>query len=200
MKLFYSQTSPFARKVAMFLHVTGLIDECEIVTTTFESDDLRAQNPLGKIPALATDDINLFESGLICEYLDELGYEKGTPSLFGSETSDYYKRQLEHLRADGITGAAVSTVMEMKRTTEKSDYWLERWNTAIEKGLASAQMDQLGDKDNVNIATLAMIACLGYLDFRLPHLNWRERHTALAQWFASFENEAWFKITAPPAA
>lgn len=197
MKFFYSLTSPFARKVHMQLLLTGLIDQCELVLTNFESDELRAQNPLGKIPALATDDVgNLFESALICEYLDQFGLEQGLASIYG-EGKNYFRHQFIHALGDGITNAAVSTVMELRRETTHSSYWLGRWRQAIELGLATVDIEELGSTESLHIGTLSMIATLGYLDFRLDVLNWRSANPALAEWFAQMSELDWVKQTVP---
>ena len=75
MKLRYSPASPHVRKVAVVAHETGLIDRLEIVpTNVWASDtDIGRDNPLGKVPALTTDGGEvLFDSPVICEYLDSL--------------------------------------------------------------------------------------------------------------------------------
>jgi glutathione S-transferase len=195
-KFYYSHTSPFARKVHMFLIRSGVIDQCELVLTNFESDELRAQNPLGKIPALSTDDVgNLFESSLICEYLDHYCVERGIASIYGKGKS-HFRHQFVHTLADGITTAAVSTVMEMRRDTH-SHYWLGRWRLAIELSIATVDIEEIGDTHSIHIGTLAMIAALGYLDFRLDRLNWRDCNPALGDWFAQMSELEWVKQTQP---
>ena len=199
MRLYYSHTSPFARKVVALLHVTGLTDRCELALTTFESDELRRLNPLGKIPALEDGSVVLFDSTLICEYFDKKYVASGQPSLMHKDLEDYFTIQKLHYAANGITEAAIATVMEKRRETEKSEYWLKRWHTAIQTGVITTSANQLGDGHNLSIATLAFAACLGYLDFRLPELGWRAWNMPLAQWFADISDEVWFSRTAPPS-
>lgn len=59
MKLWYSTTSPFVRKVRAVAHFHGLDSQIELLQTTkafaFDSGQ-NAVNPLGKIPALQKDD------------------------------------------------------------------------------------------------------------------------------------------------
>lgn len=198
MKLFMSHTSPFARKVRMFLRVSGLLEHTEEVATTFESDDLRQLNPLGKIPALVDAELTLFDSPLICEYLDEQYVEAGNYSLFNCDKENYFDVQSTHALTDGITDAAVLTVMELKRSTEKSPYWLDRWQKAMETGIRHIDLSAIGSQDELNIATLSTAACLGYLDFRLPDLGWRDWNPELATWFTSITEQAWYLETAPP--
>lgn len=199
MKLFYSTTSPFARKVLMVLHVTGLIEKTELVLTNpLEDETLRQTNPLGKIPALIDYNLSLVDSPLICEYLDDLSVQAGNPSLFHKGEDDYYRIQLTHAQADGILDAAVAMVYEDRRgDAEKSHYWLDRWHKAVTGTLAGLNTADLGDAQHPHIGTLATIAALGYLDFRLPHLDWRARHPDLAAWFGAFDNIPWVKSTAP---
>ncbi|MEK7245490.1 MAG: glutathione S-transferase N-terminal domain-containing protein, partial [Pseudomonadota bacterium] len=56
MKLRYSPASPYVRKVTVVAHETGLIDRIEIVATNVWANDtdIGRDNPLGKVPALAT--------------------------------------------------------------------------------------------------------------------------------------------------
>lgn len=199
MKLFYSTTSPFARKVLMALHITGLIEKTELVLTNpLEDESLRQTNPLGKIPALVDYNLSLVDSPLICEYLDDLSVQAGNSSLFRKGEKDYYNIQLIHSQADGILDAAVAIVYENRRSdAEKSHYWLERWRRAITGTLAGLNIDALGDARLPHIGTLATVAALGYLDFRLPDLNWRIQHPNLATWFGALENSPWVKNTAP---
>src|SRR3546814_19192208 len=77
MKLYHSPASPYVRKVMVQAQETGLLDKIEVVpvTTTPMAPDAKvaAANPVKKIPALVTDDgMTLFDSPVICEYLDSL--------------------------------------------------------------------------------------------------------------------------------
>ena len=75
MKLRYSPTSPYVRKVAVTIHELGLDDKVERVMTApwDAATDLGRTNPLGKVPALIADDGTvLYDSPVICEYLDSL--------------------------------------------------------------------------------------------------------------------------------
>ena len=200
MQLFYSQTSPFARKVNMFLHFTGLINQCELVLTTFNDDELREKNPLGKIPALVRGELVLFESDLICEYLDDLWCNEGNLSLLRRGSQSYYLEQKAAAQADGVLEAAVSAMFENRRETERSEYWLDRWFTAIEQGLRKIDIEHCGNADKPSIASFCLAATLGYLDFRHPAIDWRAWNEALAEWHKSVAETSWYKDTAPPQA
>ena len=78
MKLFYAPQSPFARKVRAAAIELGLdqriqLEYAEVVPGRPNWDYGQNRNPLRKIPALITDDgETIFDSTVICEYLDAL--------------------------------------------------------------------------------------------------------------------------------
>ena len=77
MKLHFALPSPYVRKVRAVAIELGLDDRIELLTramTPVSPDaDLNADNPLGKIPCLITDDGEaLYDSRVICSYLDSL--------------------------------------------------------------------------------------------------------------------------------
>ncbi len=199
MHLYYSHTSPYARKVSMFLHYSGLIDHCQLHVLTFESDELRKHNPLGKIPALVDGELNLFESDLILEYLDDKHALNGAPSTLNRGEVSYYAQRKQQAYANGILEAAVHIVMETRRSTEHSEYWLGRWHEAITASLVALDVTHVGSAEKPNMATFTLAAALGYLDFRLPQLNWSQHNPELVPWFAAVEECEWFIQTAPPS-
>ncbi|HXW49283.1 MAG TPA: glutathione S-transferase N-terminal domain-containing protein [Xanthobacteraceae bacterium] len=84
MKLHWSPRSPFVRKVMIVAHERGLAGRLQCVRTVAEMTkphaELMKDNPLSKIPTLVLDDgTALYDSPVICEYLDALD---GSPKLF----------------------------------------------------------------------------------------------------------------------
>ena len=81
MQLLAAGPSPYVRKVRMTAIIKGLMDKIEIVSPGApDIEALRARNPLGKIPVLLRDGAPaIFDSHVICEYLDSLAPE---PQLF----------------------------------------------------------------------------------------------------------------------
>ena len=70
-----SPPSPFGRLTKIAAHVLGLYDQItvEFTDTNDANDSIRAQNPLGKIPALILDDGRvIYDSRVIVEYMDSL--------------------------------------------------------------------------------------------------------------------------------
>src|SRR3546814_18835248 len=77
MKLYYSPSSPYVRKVSIVALEAGLdgrIERIPAATTPVAPNEAVAKaNPLAKVPTLVTDDGEmLFDSRVICEYLDSL--------------------------------------------------------------------------------------------------------------------------------
>ena len=104
MKLFYSASSPFVRKVVLVLHETGQVEDVELlhVSTSVTGPDaaLAASNPLAKIPALERDDgPALYDSRVICEYLDA----RAEAGLYAAR----WDSKVLEATADGMMEAAV---------------------------------------------------------------------------------------------
>src|SRR5215470_4796857 len=100
MKLHWSPRSPFVRKVMIMARELGLVDRLDCVrtvaATTKPHAELIRDNPLSKIPTLMLDDgTALYDSPVICEYLDALD---GKPQLFPLDR----KRRIVALRRQAL--------------------------------------------------------------------------------------------------
>jgi glutathione S-transferase len=74
-KLFYSPASPFVRKVLACAITREIHERIELLPTNphVQPPQLLGANPLSKVPCLITaDGMALFDSPVICEYLDSL--------------------------------------------------------------------------------------------------------------------------------
>lgn len=200
MKLFYSPTSPFARKVRMVAMAKGLDDAIELVTVNPMDDPaaLHATNPLGKVPALILDDgAAVFDSAVICAHLDTVG--RG-PALIPAEPLARTAALTREALADGIMEAALALVMERRRPAEQqSPLWSARWTAAIRRALAVAAKAPL-PKSLTDIGSIALACALAYLEFRLSDIKWLDDPAAqnLRGWSADISAQPNFKATAPP--
>jgi len=84
MRLHWSPRSPFVRKVMIAAHELGLADRLETIRTRVATNQvhkgLLTDNPIGKIPTLLlADGTILYDSVVICEYLDSIAPQ---PKLF----------------------------------------------------------------------------------------------------------------------
>lgn len=187
MKLFYAGTSPYARKVRILLIEKDLEDRVELVfANPFEaSAELAAANPLGKVPALVRDDGDvLYDSPVICGYLDSLNE---TPRLIPAGSSGRWTILRREALSDGIIDAAFAMVMEDRRPeAERSASWLERWTGGILRSAAAVEDEIETYGETLTLGHIGLGAALGYLDFRLPEIDWRAGHPKIEAWFAAF--------------
>jgi len=192
MKLYYSPTSPFARKVRLAAAVLDLPLELAPVNPLEDPPSLLAVNPLAKVPALELDDGGtLFDSAVIVQVLDDMaGHRLMAP--MGPERWDALRGEA---LADGIMEAAVAATMEGRRPDgERSQSWLDRHVRAIDRGLAEAAT---APPPWPRLPALALACALEYLDLRHPGLDWRARQPALADWHARLADQPLLKDTRP---
>lgn len=177
MKLYYSPTSPYSRKVRL-LAMHHALDVEIVMTNPLENGAaFLAINPLAKVPALVMDGRAIFDSPVIAEYILKLAG--------ADRSSDAYLKQLE-LQAllDGVTDSAVATVMEGRREdAEQSAMWLARWDSSIDRGLALLETE-IEDLTDWNLASMATACALDYLCFRLPHIVWQAKYPKCAAWYS----------------
>ena len=198
MKLFYSPTSPFVRKVVACAITRDLDSRIERIRTDAHASPatLLAANPLSKVPALLTDDgVALFDSPLICEYLDSIGDE---PPLFPAHGASRWVALRFQALADGIMDAAVMARGEIVRPHEAARQAnVERQKAAVARGLDLLE-DQPPSDGLPDIGAISVACALGYLDFRFAEDAWRDHHPRLAQWYERVSTLPGIAQTAPP--
>jgi len=184
LKLYSNTASPFGRKCKVIAHELGV--KLEIIRTLPVQDpEFRRVNPLGKIPALVLDDGSvLFDSPVICEYLDRKGGGKFFPAdtIWKAATNRWKSLGLQAL-GDGISDAAVAYVM-LGREPTPPEATRARQLAAIEAGLDAAERAKL--QDPATIGEISIACALGYVEFRFPELDWKSSRPKLAAWYAQF--------------
>jgi glutathione S-transferase len=199
MKLRFSPTSPYVRKVRIVALETGLDDRIERIATNAwaPETDLPLDNPLGKVPALITDGgEHLYDSPVICEYLDSLhDGAKLFPAAGGARWTTLRRQAL----ADGIMDAAVIWRLEMTSRPAELRWteWSERQSRAITRGLDVLEEEANTLSRQITIGEITIVCALGYLDFRWPSVVWRQNRPALAAWYALHEARASVAATVP---
>lgn len=187
MRLHSTITSPYARKVWVVAHETGLIGRIERVPTNPHADEyLRSDNPLCRVPTLVlADGSTLFDSPVICEYLDSL---HDGQKLFPPSGADRWAALRLQALGDGMLDASLSRRMEVIRPlTEQSPAWIERQIKGVNSACAwiEARMEILHGQ--ITIGHVAIGCALGYLDLRFPEMSWRVAFPSLAAWNSTFE-------------
>jgi glutathione S-transferase len=195
-KLFYSPTSPFVRKVLACAIACGLADQIEkLPTDPWQSPpDLLVANPLSKLPCLVTGDgWALFDSPVICEYLDFTG--RGT--LFPPAGAARWRALKQQAIADGITDAAVLWRQDAARPEEAARAAaMARQRLAMTRGLDALEAEP--PPDHIDIGTISVACALGYLDFRFAQEPWRLGRPKLERWFEAMRQRPEIASTAPP--
>ncbi|MFZ2008356.1 MAG: glutathione S-transferase [Stellaceae bacterium] len=199
MKLRHNSASPFVRKVMVCAHELGLADKIELLDTAVSPVSANAvlagENPLMKIPALVTDDGEmLFDSLVICEYLDSLA---GGGKLFPADKARWTALRQQAL-GDGILDALILCRYEIAARPEEKRFagWTDGQMKKAHQGLAVLEKEDLSGR---TIGTITAGCTLGYLDFRFPNDGWRARHPKLAEWYKTVEALPSMQATRPPA-
>ncbi|MGO4330970.1 glutathione S-transferase N-terminal domain-containing protein [Cupriavidus sp. 2TAF22] len=196
MKLLYSPGSPYARKVRIVLREKGLIDSVEeaVVNPHDNGAEFLSLNPLAKVPTLQIGSDSLFDSPLICEYLDGLS---GVGPLIPREPESRISVLWLQALADGMMDAAVASVLEARRSdTEPSRHWLLRWENAIRRSLAALSTTMLPSQ--MSLGGIAVACALDYVSFRCPAIRWRDEYPELAAWCDLYVDRPSFAETTPP--
>jgi glutathione S-transferase len=198
MKLRYSATSPYARKVLATAIETGLDGRVERVATDPWSPetDLPASNPLGKVPALVLEDGTvLFDSRVICEYLDSL--HDGARLYPQSGDARWRALRLTAI-GDGICDAAVNRLLDGRRPENlQSAEWQARQKRAMARACDLLEAEAGSLDGPVTIGQLSVACALGYLDLRFDADQWREGRPALTAWFEAFAQRPSIATTKP---
>ncbi|HZH26988.1 MAG TPA: glutathione S-transferase [Azospirillaceae bacterium] len=188
MQLFYQTHSPYARKVLVFAHEAGLAGKLEVIhhetSPLRRNDTVFAANPLGRVPVLVLPDgFPLFDSDVICDYLD--GLHDGEKLIPQTGTARLLALRLQAL-AQGMCQAGIELRWETERRPEALRY------PALQDGLRTKLVEaydfierEVALDGPVTIGHIALATCLSWLEFRElpPFLPGRPR---LADWYGAF--------------
>jgi len=203
MILYHSPTSPYVRKVMVTLHLTGQLDAVELVagsgTPLDPNESTLSSNPLGKIPCLVVDGVAMFDSRVICRYLDARARGGKGAGLYPQGAAQFPAITAEAL-ADGILDAGLLATYEwrLRPETVRFQPWVDSQVGKIDRGLQTLNRLDAVLKGPTTIAKVAAGCAAAYIDFRFPDLNWRDRCHKLADWYAEFAETPAMRATAIP--
>ncbi len=199
MKLFFSPTSPYVRKVRVVALEKGLADRIELVPANPWPDPaaVSAANPLGKVPALTlADGTALYDSPVICEYLDSL--VPASP-LLPREGPKRFKVLRQQALADGVLDAAVSIVLERRRPeAQRSPEAVARAEEAIRRSVAAMASEVRPADAPFDLGQISLAVALGYLEFRLPELAQGAAGPAVRAFWEAARERPSLASTRPP--
>ncbi len=187
MKGYGATVSPFTRKVRVAAIETGqanLID-WEMIVMAERPAALAENNPLDKVPVVILDDgRRLYDSPVICEYLDSL---HDGPKLIPVDGEARWEVLRLQALGDGVCDAAVLHGAEMRRPEEfRYQPFIERQVAKIAAGLdqLETETDQLDGP--LTIAPIAVATAMAYMELRECLPDWRETRPGLAAWYEAF--------------
>ena len=204
MKLLYSLTSPYARKVRIVAAEKRIAIDLEQVVLADADCPVPRYNPLGKIPVLIMDDgESLYDSSVIVDYLDQ---RTPVSHLIPQDTKSKFQVKRWESLADGVCDAGVAVMIEQRRPENLQDpSWINKQWYKVERGLQVLN-DDLGQNkfcvaDTFSLADIALVCVLGYLDLRFgSKLDLDNRYPNLARLDASLASRASIAGTVPPKA
>ncbi|MFT2089645.1 glutathione S-transferase family protein [Paraglaciecola sp. 2405UD69-4] len=193
MKIYDTKTAPSPRRVRIFLAEKNIpMEYIQVDLQKGEnlSAEMRAKNPVGKIPILELDDGNCISEGAsICRYFEEIQPE---PALMGTTALekaqiDMWHRQVE-LYFFGQVGMCFqhSTGYFKDRMTPVKEYGEVAGKNAT--GFLMVLERRLGESEYIagDKYSIADITALCALDFaRVVNIKLTEKHPNLKRWYAS---------------
>jgi len=199
MTLHWSPRSPYVRKVMIAAHEMGLQDRLRTVRTvvggTTPHRELMRINPLGKIPTLELEDGTiLYDSPVICEYLDNLD---GTPKLLPHAGKARWTALRRQALGDGFLDMMVLARDERMRANPSDQHMA---STAARKAVILDSLE--GEAEDLTgtpfgVGHIAIGCALSYLDFRFGNEDWRKGRLHIANWHAAFSARPSVRATLP---
>ena len=200
MKLYWSNASPYARKVRIVIAEKALGRFVEEISVEVYTDPpaLLAVNPLGKIPALAMDDgPGLFDSPAICAFLDAHPEGQG-PRLQPQSGPERWMVMRAEALGDGITDLAFGLRQEaLKPESEKSPTSAARARGQLLRSLDAILPTLRTLPGGTTLGHLTLAVALGYIDFRHADVQWRTGREDLAAWYEEICARPSISTTAP---
>ncbi|MBI5127801.1 MAG: glutathione S-transferase [Rhodopseudomonas palustris] len=205
MKLSFSPSSPFARKLRIAAIELGLIDRIEFVPATVipaqaNDDYMRNVNPLKKLPALILDNGEVIvDSYVIAEYLDELA---GGGKLLPASGPEKWRVKSDHSLLQGMLDSMLLCRYE-KMVRPKELFWQgwydDHWNRAW-TGMARFENSDKVLNGQLDLAQIGLVCVLGYADFRFPDCGWRKAYPKLDAFNQKMLERQSVKVSVPPPA
>lgn len=200
MKLYWSPTSPYVRKVMLLAHEAGLADKLELIdgrgTPWDRNSETAAYNPLGKVPCLVPEEgPALYDSRVICEYLDS---RHEGPTFFPAGEARWRALTLQSL-ADGLLDAGILIRYEtMRPEAERSQSWILGQTNKLQAALDRLEARWLAHLNGpLDIGHLATASALGWLELRKAVSPGLESRPKLKAWFEGFSQRPSMKATFP---
>jgi glutathione S-transferase len=200
MKLIGSLPRPSTRKARIVAAEKRIEYVWEAQNVWAPENPVPDYNPLGKVPVLVLDDgTTLYDSRVICEFLDSVS---PIGKLLPADNRERIEVRRWEALADGVLDAGVLARLEGQRAAgERSQAWIDRQMGKVARGLDAMDI-QIGARqwchgNGFTLADIAVGVCVGWLDFRFPHLEWRKDRPNLARLAVKLAERPSFAETTP---
>lgn len=204
MKLIYSPTSPYVRKVRIVFLEKKVDIDLETNSVWAADTNITTYNPLGKVPCLVLDDGEAIQdSRVIAEYADALS---PVSKLIPADHRERATVKTWEALADGLVDASILARLEKtwRPANEQSQAWVDRQIGKVHAALRQMS-EQLGENawcfgNQITLADIAVGCALGYLAFRFPEIQWQSQYPNLDRLYQKLLQRPSFKETEPPTA
>ncbi len=173
--------SPFVRRVGISLHLLGMPFERQLLSVFGDADELRAYNPVGRVPALVLDDGEvLVDSAAILDHLDQaVGPERALLPAGGKARRDALQKVV---LATGINDKAVAITYERRHRGDAADAGLDRplpRPAGCRAGSTGEAICGRAPGSRLMQPEITVATMLGYLRLRQPETLPHGRYPAL---------------------
>jgi glutathione S-transferase len=199
MKLYITDTSPYARIVRIVVLEKGLENQVELIAaqTRRAGSPYYEINPSGRVPYLVREDgVGLEDSAVICKFLDRVA----EPQLFAlpPAAEEWEARRLGALAGSLLDGVSV-WVRELRRPADersptilahelsRSERMIDLWEDQIDHPLMHGKL---------SIAQIVLITGL-QMELQIPDFDWRPGHPKLSDWAYSMADRPSVAATLP---
>jgi len=199
MKLFYSNNSPYARKIRILIDEKKVSVTLEKVVLADKNCTIHEYNPLAKVPTLIANDISIFDSPVIAEYVDQ---KSGLPYLIPSDFDKKILVKRWEAISDGLCDAAVAIMLEKRKPLSQQNADLfEKQMRKIKLSLEWLNREMEGKEyyldKKFSYADIAAGCALGYVKLRYPEIDFENEYLSLYRLYELLMQRSSFQTTAP---
>ncbi len=199
MKLFYSNNSPYARKIRILIDEKKVAVTLEKVVLANKNCTIHEYNPLAKVPTLVVNDISIFDSPVIAEYVD---HKSGPLYLIPSDFDKKILLKRWEAIADGLCDAAVAIMLEKRRpASQQNPDVFEKQMKKIRLSLKWLNREMEGKQyyleDTFSYADIAVGSALGYVQLRYPEIDFKNEYLNLYDLYELLMQRPSFQTTVP---
>lgn len=186
-KIYYAPASPYSAKVRMVAAHSGYAAESVVVATADDPAELIASNPLGKVPALMTDEGQaVFDSPVICQFINQAAGAALYPKNAAKRLDVLQREAL----ADGICDCLLVYMYEIRLRPEnmRIQSIMDRNFAKAMRGLDMVMAGKLNVPTKIDAGHIATRAMIGYLELRFAG-KWEKGRTKLKRFAKTFDEK-----------